>query len=438
LNWGNNDEQGERTDPAKPLPPGDKEPVVEGPAPVEKEKSPSTVAPPTETEKTGKSGPDNSNLIQDQLHQQMEKASERNSREPEAKGPKPAEVKAPAEGHPGDESKPWEKTQAPVAAPARKDGENSDKQEKSGGRNGGDGLTEREKAGEKINGEQVKAVPVEVHPLEKPNGEKPGVPIPVLHPSPPANILDKAIVVKGPTPSSAEHAPEPPDKVPDSIPPLGAPAPAASPVIPVPVPPAPIDGKTTVVPRVESYEVETYQARSGDTLAGISKTYYYGDKYKDALLKFNREFHQPSPELLRDPPELTAGQQVVIPPLWVLEKKYAALIPNLKPIRDTQPPVLGTPVPEKSGPPADERTSRSAPVVIQASGQAPPTRTREYKVAAGGELFYHIAKARLGNANRWGEIYQLNPGFAPEIAVPAGTLLRLPADARVEGPAAGN
>jgi MraZ protein len=44
-----------------------------------------------------------------------------------------------------------------------------------------------------------------------------------------------------------------------------------------------------------------------------------------------------------------------------------------------------------------------------------------------------VARHALGDATRWVDIHWLNPGWRPEYPVPPATVLRLPADARVEG-----
>ena len=50
----------------------------------------------------------------------------------------------------------------------------------------------------------------------------------------------------------------------------------------------------------------------------------------------------------------------------------------------------------------------------------------------GGEMIGEIARRTLNTSGRWQEIYRLNPGYSAELKIPAGTTLRLPADARVE------
>lgn len=59
---------------------------------------------------------------------------------------------------------------------------------------------------------------------------------------------------------------------------------------------------------------------------------------------------------------------------------------------------------------------------------------KTYRVRDGGETMQDIARRTLKNVNGWADVYRLNPTLNPSAAVPipAGTLLRLPAEAKVE------
>jgi len=81
-----------------------------------------------------------------------------------------------------------------------------------------------------------------------------------------------------------------------------------------------------------------------------------------------------------------------------------------------QPPVGATPA--AFGKPVAEKTI------------AAPERV--YRVKNTSETFYQIAGRTLTNVDRWTEIYKLNPRFDPKFPVPAGTELRLPADAKID------
>ena len=62
-----------------------------------------------------------------------------------------------------------------------------------------------------------------------------------------------------------------------------------------------------------------------------------------------------------------------------------------------------------------------------------PVNEKQYRVGSAGEMYRDIAARTLGNRDRWGDIYTLNGRrFPPEYPVPPNTILRLPADARIQ------
>jgi nucleoid-associated protein YgaU len=159
------------------------------------------------------------------------------------------------------------------------------------------------------------------------------------------------------------------------------------------------------MPQVESWDEEEYRCKPNDTFRSISLEFYHTDKYERALVLFNRNHPQATDTVLQDPPVLKAGQPVYIPPIRILEKNHAAVIPELS-----------------SLPTSPRARAASAP----AAGNVPL-----YRVGADGEMMLAIARRTLGDDNRWSEIYKLNPRFDPKQRVPAASVLRLPADARV-------
>jgi hypothetical protein len=158
-------------------------------------------------------------------------------------------------------------------------------------------------------------------------------------------------------------------------------------------------------PDVVSYDEEAYGAAAGDTFQSISKAKYGTDAYAQALYLFNRSHPLAGDELLQSD-ALKAGQTVYVPPAAILKSRYGAAAGGA-----TSPGV------------AVGSTSRRADV----SAAAP----RSYRVAAGGEKVYDIARRLLGDGNRWVEIERLNPGWNWEVLLPAGLTLQVPADARV-------
>ena len=91
---------------------------------------------------------------------------------------------------------------------------------------------------------------------------------------------------------------------------------------------------------------------------------------------------------------------VHLPQVKELETRYPSLIPDLTPL-----------------PPAT------------AAVPAPPLPRYQVRAAA-GEMMRDIAGRSLGNAERWVDIYRMNPSFDPARPVPAGSVLQMPADAR--------
>jgi nucleoid-associated protein YgaU len=196
------------------------------------------------------------------------------------------------------------------------------------------------------------------------------------------------------------------------LPPVGATTSVTSPPIAVPVPPSAAAGQSTshFVPQVESYDEETYLCRAGDTLEAVCQRYYHADKYARALLLFNRNHPRSAAGLWKDPPELVDGQPVYIPPLRVLEKYYAAAIPDHRPLTLAVPPAAEAP----AGTVAASSTGGVRYVVRQS------------------EMISAIARTTLGSLERWNDLYELNNrSFDPSRPVPAGTVLVMPADARV-------
>jgi nucleoid-associated protein YgaU len=188
---------------------------------------------------------------------------------------------------------------------------------------------------------------------------------------------------------------------------LGAPAPVIGQPIKAPTPPRPAP------PKVESYDEQNYRAVAGDTFRSISARFYHSDKYERALVLFNRSHPMGCEGSRQDPPRLQPGEIVHLPPVYILERRYPAAIP------DSQPPMPVTPPP---------------PPVAVAPPPAPPTQPtgdKLYRVAVANQRFTDIARQVLGNPLRWEELYRLNPTFNPGYPVPVGTVLRVPADAQV-------
>jgi hypothetical protein len=195
-----------------------------------------------------------------------------------------------------------------------------------------------------------------------------------------------------------------------SVPPAGAPPKADSPPIAVPA----VGGTSpyaVVTPQVDSYDEETYVCKPSDTFLSISRQYYQSEKYERALLLFNRNHPRATDAIRQDPPVVRDGQAVYIPPLRVLERQYASVIPDHIPLPPPVPPLASA--------------TPSYPAPLAASGD------HLYRVRPNGEMLWDIAQRTTGRTERWAEIYNLNPTLNPQQPIPGGTTLRLPADASV-------
>jgi hypothetical protein len=148
---------------------------------------------------------------------------------------------------------------------------------------------------------------------------------------------------------------------------------------------------------VVSYSEETFVAAAGDTFASISKAKYGTEAYAHALYLFNRSHPLAGDELLQSE-ALSPKQTVYVPPHEILDSRYGASA--------------------KGGVTVDS-TSHRAEVAAPAA--------RGYRVAAGGEKVYDIARNLLGNGDRWVEIQALNPGWDWGRPLPAGATIQVPA-----------
>jgi hypothetical protein len=206
--------------------------------------------------------------------------------------------------------------------------------------------------------------------------------------------------------------------------PLGSRPAVATPAIALPSASA---GSSTA--QVRDWDVITYHAAQGDTFATISKSQYKDEKYEQALLKYNRDnggFDQSSAVL-------TPGKPVLIPDLSALESLYSDIIPGYKPVTPAATPATGTTGTEPRLQSSTDKTPMATTPVVQVSTKKNTQAGPSYQVRQDGETYFTIAQKTLAKTERWSEIYHLNGDqYDPKNPVPRGTLLRLPADARVE------
>jgi hypothetical protein len=174
-------------------------------------------------------------------------------------------------------------------------------------------------------------------------------------------------------------------------------------------------------PKRDSYLEEQYRWKASDSFAAISTQYYQTPKYADALMKYNQEYPLATREMRQNPQALPPGQGIWIPPVRILERDYAPQIHDLAPIVPATP--TSRPAVEAVAPPSSMANS--------GFGNAVP---QFYRVRSPGESMQEIARRTLSSSGLAGRIQQLNPTLSPDprLPIPAGTVLRLPGEARVD------
>ncbi len=244
-------------------------------------------------------------------------------------------------------------------------------------------------------------VPVDVAPIVKdpPREEPKPIIVPKEEPKPVVVPKDEPKMIVPPAGSaSLINDPVPPQPLPNFQPTSGTKPPVAK------------------MPVSDSYLEEEYRLQAGDTFASVSKRFYMGDKYAMSLQQYNRDYPIGSPNLKLDPPRLAAGTVVWIPPLRVLEKRYPTLIADFKPLNTA------------AAPPA----TAASPSWTPAPARQVAATTKMYRVQDGGETMIDIARKKLNNPQAWNTIHQLNTSLNANAnaPIPAGTILRIPGDAR--------
>jgi hypothetical protein len=206
----------------------------------------------------------------------------------------------------------------------------------------------------------------------------------------PARKIEPATKIEAPLDPPAKKEPLAKIDLPAFDPPLKQTAPPATAVDFTPAkqndPPAAATLPKADVKKEGDYDEDMHSLKQNETYRSISKQYYNSDAYAIALQRYNRD---------------NPGQAdyVRIPPIWLLEKKYADDI-----TANQARPVNYTPT-------AAEPTPRNEPV---------------YTVADNGEMLADVARKQLGTEDAWKRIWDLNPQINPAKTIPGGTRLRLP------------
>jgi hypothetical protein len=187
-----------------------------------------------------------------------------------------------------------------------------------------------------------------------------------------------------------------------------------------PVPAIAVGGRD--LPKVTSHSDDVrYTAPTDASFAQLSKQVYGNEKYGDALLAYNRQhvLGRTNANLQQNPPILQPNQAIYYPPQNVLESQFGQHIKT-----------VATAVPTVGATPPDVQISPPMPLTNQTPSANPPVAAAGTYTVRQTQHIFAIAQQTLGNGNRWTEILQLNPSLRTEQEIPAGTQLRLPANAR--------
>lgn len=185
--------------------------------------------------------------------------------------------------------------------------------------------------------------------------------------------------------------------------------------------------------QVESFDMEVYVLKPGDTYATISQLRYRSDRYQNALAQFNRER---DPRLAAPQP----GMAVYLPPAGYLERRFGVPNPASEvPSTGSRAPQAGLdrlpPQPTREiQPTAGSIDSVEDTKAAARADWAKSSSSKRYQVRA-NDTIWSIAKTTLGNGERWPDILKLNRDVLRDVnQLQVGMVLRLPEDARVDGP----
>ena len=221
-----------------------------------------------------------------------------------------------------------------------------------------------------------------------PKADRPPIPDPPLVIEPPVTkknppAIDPPLVIEPPVTKKDPPAIDPPLVI---DPPVTKKDPPAI-DIELKAPSAIVPKKAEASATSNDYDEDLHPFKKEDTYRSISKQYYNSDAYSIALQRYNKD-HPGQAEYVR------------VPPIWLLEKKYANDISTTSARSTSNAP-----------PPAVDLTQRSEQL---------------YVVGDNGEMLADIARQKLGSEESWKRIWDLNPQLNPAKMIPGGTRLRLP------------
>lgn len=215
---------------------------------------------------------------------------------------------------------------------------------------------------------------------------------------------------KMPEPAAAPLPPPPPPADSTAPPPVRADkdtGPPSEPLPPVPSVPPPAADKAAEADRAPSTNLLKPEPMPGP-ITPVSGKKTGTPEVKPAHVPPAPEAKAPDKEEPKKPVESEPAPPVTPPP--------GGSAPET-PAPPTPPPA----------PPAREPSPPPAPTTMPA-----PPGTPLYRVRGKGESLRAIAERTLGSGDRWPEIYRLNPDLQPELIVPPGKEVCLPAEARAD------
>ncbi len=181
------------------------------------------------------------------------------------------------------------------------------------------------------------------------------------------------------------------------------------------VPALPAAGRA--LPTVVSHTDEVHPIEPGQTtFAQLSQRWYATEKYADALREYNRRhlLNRDNAGLRDNPPKLALNQPIYYPHPNVLESDFATYMSKTP--TASAVPSISRPVVQISPP---------TPLITTTPAEA----TVSYRVPT-TDWVGNIATRTLGSFDEWRNILRLNPSLRTDLQIPAGTVLRLPANAR--------
>lgn len=155
-------------------------------------------------------------------------------------------------------------------------------------------------------------------------------------------------------------------------------------------------------------DLKLYVWRDGDSWRALADRFYGDWKRLDVLKRHNEGRMDVQP-----------GDTVFVPVFADERARTAAAEPTA-----TDAPVSAAPAAGKSGTPVAAKSGKSEPK--SAKTAAAPSGNK-FHVVANGESLWKIAKAELGDGNRWKEIYEANRDLlAKPESIKKGMRLRIP------------